>query len=87
MLYRVYVIENPQGRKYIGLSEDVQVRLNDHNSGVSTWTKYRGPWRLIWTSQEMDLSAALKLEKELKRQKGGIGFYNMTGLVRRSSGS
>ena len=85
--YQVYVIENEAGRKYIGLSENVDKRLNDHNTGISKWTKTRGPWHLIWRSSPMDLSAALKLEKELKRQKGGIGLYKLTGLRPRSSGS
>ena len=87
MTYQVYVIENVEGRKYIGLSENVQIRLNQHNAGVSKWTKLRGPWRLIWASQPMDLSNARKLENELKRQKGGAGFYRLTGLPRSSSGS
>jgi predicted GIY-YIG superfamily endonuclease len=85
MHHQVYVIENAAGRKYIGLSEDVEKRLNDHNTGVSKWTKTRGPWRLIWTSPRMDLSSARKLEIELKRQKGGAGFYRITGLQRSSS--
>jgi hypothetical protein len=35
----------------------------------------------------MNLSEAFKLEKTLKRQKGGVGLYKMTGLPRSSSGS
>jgi predicted GIY-YIG superfamily endonuclease len=72
--YRVYVIENDTGRRYIGLSEDVVKRLSDHNSGLSKWTPRYRPWRLIWTSFEMSLSEARKLENLLKRQKGGVGF-------------
>jgi len=78
--YRVYVIENSECRRYIGLSEDVEHRLEDHNSGISKWTRYRGPWTLIWTSEAMSLSDARKLENKLKRQKGGSGFYAITGL-------
>ncbi len=78
--YRVYVIQNPEGRHHIGLSEDVEKRLNDHNSGVSTWTRHRGPWLLVWMGPEQTLSEARKLERELKAQKGGQGFYQRTGL-------
>jgi putative endonuclease len=67
----VPTVENSTGQKYIGLSEDVQTRLTDHNSGVSKWTKNRGPWRLIWTSGQMDLSSARKLENALKTSKRG----------------
>jgi predicted GIY-YIG superfamily endonuclease len=82
MEYQVYVIRNLQGRLYIGVSEDVTVRVQQHNDGISTWTKSRGPWALIWTSQRMPLADSRKLENLLKRQKGGEGFYKLTGLQR-----
>ena len=31
--YRVYVIQNREGRFYIGLSDDVGRRINQHNAG------------------------------------------------------
>jgi putative endonuclease len=80
MSYQVYVIQNAEGRFYIGLSEDIALRLDQHNSGVSKWTKHRGPWSLIWTSEAMSLTEARKLESLLKRQKGGSGFFRLTGL-------
>ncbi|GEP43349.1 GIY-YIG nuclease family protein [Brevifollis gellanilyticus] len=88
-MYFVYVIQNDGGRFYIGLSDDVERRLVDHNSGVSTWTRHRGPWKLVWTSAPMSLTDARKVENLLKAQKGGDGFYRLTGLIRqnRSSGS
>jgi putative endonuclease len=80
--YRVYVLRNPQERLYIGVSEDVRVRLAQHNDGRSKWTaKYR-PWTLVWQSNELTLSEARKLENLRKRQKGGDGFYRLTGLSR-----
>jgi putative endonuclease len=81
-LYQVYVIRNEAGRHYIGLSEDVVQRLIDHNTGVSKWTKHRGPWHLVWTGETMTLGEARKLENLLKAQKGGEGFYRLTGLTR-----
>jgi putative endonuclease len=84
--YQVYVLQNPAGKFYVGLSENVALRLAQHNSGISKWTKSRGPWALVWSSDFLNLSEAHILEKFLKRQKGGDGFYTRTGLVR-SSGS
>ena len=86
MDYQVYVIQNPAGKLYIGLSEDVSIRLQQHNDGISKWTKGKGPWSLAWTSAAMSMTEARKLENLLKRQKGGAGFYHLTGLPR-SSGS
>jgi putative endonuclease len=78
-IYRVYVIRNTAGRFYIGLSENVSIRLEQHNQGISKWTRHRGPWSLIWTSEFLSLSDARKLENRLKRQKGGVGFRFLTG--------
>jgi putative endonuclease len=78
--YRVYVLQNPIGRFYIGLSENPAARLVQHNSGVSKWTRGRGPWKIIWESGFMTLCEARKLESKLKRQKGGRGFYQFIGI-------
>ena len=74
MAHQVYVIKNSEGRLYIGLSENVAVRVQQHNEGQSRWTKNKGPWSLIWKSEGMSLSEARKLENKVKRQKGGDGL-------------
>jgi putative endonuclease len=84
-MYRVYVLQNLSGRRYIGLSEDPTKRLAQHNAGLSRWTSAHGPWRIVWLSEPMSLSDARKLENKLKSQKGGHGFEQVTGLARRSS--
>jgi putative endonuclease len=73
-MYQVYVLNNSAGRKYIGLSQDPQTRLLQHNSGISHWTKGKGPWTIVWLSNPMNLSEARKFENKLKRQKGGLGL-------------
>jgi putative endonuclease len=80
MTYRVYVLRNSKGRFYIGFTADLGRRLQQHNTGVSQWTRDRGPWTLVWQSEAGSLSEARKLELLLKRQKGGSGFYRITGL-------
>ncbi len=85
MNYQVYVIQNDDGKFYIGMSEDVETRLRQHNRGESRWTSGKGPWALRWTSEAMSITGARKLENWLKRQKGGNGFYQRTGLRRPGS--
>ncbi len=87
--YHVYVLWSEDGaRHYIGITEDIAHRLDQHNRGESKWTKrYAGSWQLVWSEECDDLSTARKLENELKRHKGGAGFYARTGLSRRTSGS
>lgn len=78
--YWTYMLRNPAGKFYIGLTEDPQGRLEQHNSGRSKWTKNRGPWKLIWQQGPMSLTEARKLENRLKRQRGGRGLFSLTGL-------
>jgi putative endonuclease len=78
-IYQVYVLQNEAGKFYVGLSENVSKRLEHHNQGVSKWTRNRGPWSLVWTSDPLTLSEARRLENRLKRQKGGRGFAQLIG--------
>jgi len=83
--YCVYILQNPIGKFYIGLSEDVPHRLEEHNAGRSRWTKGRGPWIVVWQSGDLSLTEARRLENRLKRQGRGKGFYSITGLPRTGS--
>jgi len=75
--YCVYILSNKEGRHYIGLTSDVSRRLTQHNAGISRWTRDKGPWALDWVSNTMSLSEATRLERLLKRQKGGGGLENV----------
>jgi predicted GIY-YIG superfamily endonuclease len=83
--YRVYVIQNREGQFYIGLSDDLVRRVEQHNTGRSHWTRERGPCEIVWQSEDLPLTDARKLENRLKRQGRGKGFYAITGLHRRGS--
>lgn len=65
------MLRNPAGLRCIGLSDDVDRRVQQHNQGISRWTRGKGPWILDWTSAPRSLGDARKLENLLKRQKGG----------------
>lgn len=82
--YRVYVLENLEDRRYIGNTEDVSIRLGQHNDGLSKWTAKHRPWSLLWTSGELSLSDARKLENRMKRQKGGAGLQTLMDAFRGS---
>ena len=81
-MFWCYVLQNPRGQFYVGITDDLTRRLLQHNTGKSKWTKSRGPWRLVWQTSELSYSQARKLENKLKRQKGGDGFYKITQLKR-----
>src|SRR6266705_4674157 len=79
-VYRVYALQSGAGKFYIGFSENVTLRVQQHNAGLTRSTRGRGPWKLVWQSDTLKLSDARRLEFDLKRQKGGNGFYQKTGL-------
>ena len=80
--YFVYVLWSPSGRRfYIGISEDPENRLEQHNSTEGRgWSARHRPWTLVYTEKCSDYTTAKKRENELKKQKGGNGFFEKTGL-------
>ena len=68
-------------RSFLYRHDDLGQRLRDHNEGVSKWTKYRGPWKLVWSQECPTIGEARKLENKLKSQGRGSGFYRMIGLT------
>jgi len=85
MYYCYILFSNSINKHYIGITENVYQRLNDHNTGISKWTKNKGPWALVWQKEFPNLSEARKFENLLKRQKGGSGFYRLTGIIKQGS--
>jgi len=47
--YYVYVLRSEKsGQFYIGATSDLRKRINEHNSGLVTSTKYKRPLQLIY---------------------------------------
>jgi putative endonuclease len=79
--YYVYVLWSPLAERfYIGISEDPQARLEQHNQSGRGWTSRYAPWRLVFSEGHGDYRGARKRELQLKAQKGGEGFWRETGL-------
>ena len=78
----VYILWSDIGQRfYIGITENVAHRHTQHNAGVSRWTaRYAGSWQLVWQRACASLSEARQLESRLKAQRGGQGFWHITGL-------
>lgn len=60
-----------EGYKYTGMTEDLELRLKQHNDKtLSQWTKRGNNWKLIYKEECMTKAEALKREKWLKT---GVG--------------
>ena len=69
--FYVYVIESiNHGIRYVGMSEDPEKRLVEHNQGKSKFTSAYGPWNLIYKEFAGNVSNARKLEKYYKSSTG-----------------
>jgi putative endonuclease len=58
-------------KRYVGYTrKDVQVRLQEHNTGSSRWTRQNGPFDLVYVDECLDVKEAKSWEKFLKSGQG-----------------
>jgi putative endonuclease len=66
----VYVLYSDRtGRRYIGHTEDISIRLKQHNAGHVKSTKSSLPWRIIACKEYPSRSEARWAERSLKKSK------------------
>jgi putative endonuclease len=69
--YFAYVIKSAEGFHYTGMTEDLQLRLKQHNDKtLSFWTKRGADWKIIFSKGFETKRDALDFEKWLK---SGVG--------------
>lgn len=71
-MFWTYIIQNPDGRFYIGHTDDLDLRLHSHNrtdkiSGKHT--RKNGPWTLVWSETHPSRVLAMAREKQIKSWK------------------
>ena len=71
-MFFVYIIYSKKvSKKYIGQTEDLSLRLEQHNSDYfQSYTNNKGPWELIHSECYATRSEALLREKYLKSGSG-----------------
>ena len=80
MSYTVYVLESEKnGSRYVGYTQDLMNRLEEHNSDRNTSTAGKGPWKLIYSENYSSLELAKNREKFLKTGQGRIVLRNIVG--------
>ena len=71
-MYWTYILQNPAGHFYIGQTDDLEVRLANHNRTdklAGKFTRKNGPWSLVWSEEQPNRSAAMAREKQIKAMK------------------
>jgi len=66
-MYYVYIIQSKKHNKlYLGSTNNLKVRIHEHNNGKSFYTKRYKPWRLIYYEAYLSEKDARMREKQLK---------------------
>jgi predicted GIY-YIG superfamily endonuclease len=68
-VYLLQSIPHPD-QHYVGLTQDVHVRLLAHNRGESPHTSKHRPWRLVMAATFEDDARAVAFERYLKSGSG-----------------
>lgn len=69
-MFITYIIKSiSSGKYYIGCTDNLDRRLNEHNKGFSKYTRNKGPWMLKYSEEYDTLPKARKREKQIKSWK------------------
>jgi len=68
----VYILSSTVFREriYVGVTQDIEKRLHEHNSGKSHYTAKYAPWNVIFYAAFNTQEKALAFEKYLKTGSG-----------------
>jgi len=72
------IISEVNGDIYVGIAEDDDRRLKEHNAGKNRYTKGLRPWTNLYKELQPDWKAARKREKYFK---SGVGKEFLKSLV------
>ena len=69
LVWRVYIVRCADSSLYTGVSVDLSKRVHQHNNTkkAAKYTRSRRPVVLVWSSEFLERSSALKLEYYIKK--------------------
>ena len=70
-MFTVYILKSQNFPKfYTGQTNNLELRLKQHNAGNSTYSSRYGPWKVVYTEQLASREEAVAREKYLKTAAG-----------------
>lgn len=79
-MYSVYILQSEKnGSYYVGYSHDVFSRLAMHNAGKVSATRYKRPYRIVYTEQYENETDARKREYSIKAKKSRVFIEKLIG--------
>ncbi len=71
MKYYLYILKSLEYNKtYIGYTNNIKRRLNEHNSGKSNYTRKYKPWKVVYFEEYGDEISARERERYYKSGAG-----------------
>ena len=78
-MYYIYALKSvDHNRIYVGFTENLYLRVKEHNAGKTKSTKFYRPWTLFYSEKLNSRIAARKREKELK---SGFGKEYLKNII------
>jgi putative endonuclease len=68
--YWLYILYSNYPKTYVGISNDPQRRIIEHNDKRSSFTSKYGPWEFLLLEEHLDRIAARLAEKKYKSGSG-----------------
>jgi len=76
----VYVLRSEKtGKRYVGITENHERRMVEHNSGQTPSTRSGIPWRMIHNEAHESRAAAMRRERFLKSGRGRAWLDRLEG--------
>ena len=70
-MYYVYILRSEiDNSRYIGVTQDLKRRMQEHNSGSVKYSNSKRPYKLIWYCAFRNKQKAYDFEKYLKSSSG-----------------
>ena len=83
-MYVVYVLQSETyKRMYVGMTNDLERRIKEHNNGKTKSTRYFKPWKVLFIES---FSTRLEAREREKYLKSGIGREYIKNWPRSSAG-
>ena len=84
-MFYTYILQNTGSKRYyIGATNNILRRIEEHNRGQTKSTRQKNKWILIYSEQYITSIEAKKRERMIKSYKGGNAFKKLiAGVVYR----
>lgn len=77
-MFYVYILQSLKDKRfYIGSTENIEMRIDEHNSGQTKSLRNRRPLKLIYQDEFFNRSDAIRREAQIKSYKGGNALKNL----------